>query len=1354
MSKFIIKIFFLLFGMFLINNCYSQKKITFFEDDVKILSVDNLKSNNVLITLRFNEINFSDFIVNNNIFTKLTIKGFNKSYSTGEPDLPTFVKLISVPKDIDLSISILHTDTAIFNLSDIGIHNVIKPAVHSISKKNNEDSVVYKKGIAYNTDKYTQNSIVELKEVGINRDSKFYELTYSPVSYNAVRNRIITYNSVKVKIINNNSSFNIKTYNLFKSYKSTIKTEITTLNNTYVIVSPQKYKDTLQPFVLWKKQQGFNVVEAYIGEHILSNDKSEIKRYLRDLYENPPNNQQPLKYLLIIGDVLDIPSWNGTTESHITDLYYAEFTNDFLPELYYGRLSVSTVEQLKNIIDKILFVEKGLGDKDYQNKHLLISGVDEDHASVYGNGMINYYLKYYTLDNFGVTNNYYLYGSGSAITSDNIKAKQYILNDFTEGTGIVYYTAHCNASGWVNPEFKISDIDNVNNIDKYPVIISNCCESYKFNTNSFGEEIVRAKGKGAVAYIGATDYTYWDEDYYWGVGFVSDITSSPDYENTGLGAFDSWFHTHDEDDNNKSYNIAQIVNAGNMSVQSSTSQHKDYYWEVYQIMGDPSFIPVKYKLPKILANYNKKLKVGQDSIVVTTQKNAIVSLSQNGKMLDVNITNNNGECKLKFEALDIIGDKCLELVVSLPDYNTLIDSLDIIASDDAYLVYKDFVINRDKIKYGDTINIALEIENMGNKPASNVTAVFNSNSKWLVNTVDGYKMSIGDVNPNTVIITDNYLQIIIKDTTPNDTTINIYATIDYNGNTNCDAELKLNVNSPDMSIVDYDIDKTGEGNLDEVIDTNEIVNIDFYISNLGNVQVSNTTLEIISPDNKLLTVLSNKENIGGFDVGEVKSVPIKVVGGENIFPGTKIDLKYKMTAGINNILKYTGDISVMLGKEPEYNMSNDTVEIVSGYFYDSGGSSGKYGIQESYIITFIPHIKSQGVMVTFPEFELESSNTNNCYDELSVFNGMDINSPLIGEFCGKNIDDIYSQNKQGALTFRFTSDNSVTKKGWVGYISSSEKYDVTLKITDGVNLIDSAFVKFGYDVDTSLNGEVKFNNILGNKTKYYTIVKKGYLNFTDTIGRINTDTTITVLIKELPNVCFSVYDGLKPLDSVKVIFDNRELLTNSNGYVNFKKTDLGTKKFYTQAKGYIDTLAFITVTSTNACYNLQLRKGPFYKIKFIVSDRYEYLTKVSIEFSGRKVFTNLNGEVVIDSIYSANYKYIIYKNGYDTIQGGINIDRDTIKQIFLEKHLSVESGIYNLPYKIYPNPVLSSNEFYIKSIKDIDELKMFNYAGVLVLKYGGLPQELSVSTVNIKSGIYILQMKVGDRFYFEKIIIK
>lgn len=117
-------------------------------------------------------------------------------------------------------------------------------------------------------------------------------------------------------------------------------------------------------------------------------------------------------------------------------------------------------------------------------------------------------------------------------------------------------------------------------------------------------------------------------------------------------------------------------------------------------------------------------------------------------------------------------------------------------------------------------------------------------------------------------------------------------------------------------------------------------------------------------------------------------------------------------------------------------------------FVDDGGPAN-YADFGNYVRTICPSAPGEIVQVTFLEFNVEESGPTSCWDALYVYDGPNVTSPLInsgftstnwpplpnpygpGGFCGTNLPGPFtSSDPSGCLTFRFFSDNIITRPGW------------------------------------------------------------------------------------------------------------------------------------------------------------------------------------------------------------------------------------------------------------------------------------------------------------------------------------
>ncbi len=118
-----------------------------------------------------------------------------------------------------------------------------------------------------------------------------------------------------------------------------------------------------------------------------------------------------------------------------------------------------------------------------------------------------------------------------------------------------------------------------------------------------------------------------------------------------------------------------------------------------------------------------------------------------------------------------------------------------------------------------------------------------------------------------------------------------------------------------------------------------------------------------------------------------------------------------------------------------YIMSNTTVNTCFAMFYDTGGPNGNYSSSESLTMTFLPSSAGSNIQASFTSFNTESG-----YDYLYIYDGTNISAPQFpgSPFHGGNSPGfVEATNSAGAITFRFTSDSSVTRPGWEAQISCS-----------------------------------------------------------------------------------------------------------------------------------------------------------------------------------------------------------------------------------------------------------------------------------------------------------------------------
>jgi len=141
----------------------------------------------------------------------------------------------------------------------------------------------------------------------------------------------------------------------------------------------------------------------------------------------------------------------------------------------------------------------------------------------------------------------------------------------------------------------------------------------------------------------------------------------------------------------------------------------------------------------------------------------------------------------------------------------------------------------------------------------------------------------------------------------------------------------------------------------------------------------------------------------------------------------------RTNCGGSNQSAWVGPISFYTGVLDVVNLNGTTnggsLTTCFAKFYDSGGPTAPYTNNESYTYTFVPTTAGSKLKAVFNSFALENN-----YDFLSIYNGTTATAAnLVGTYTNAQIvagQTFFSTATGGELTFRFTSDVSVTPAGW------------------------------------------------------------------------------------------------------------------------------------------------------------------------------------------------------------------------------------------------------------------------------------------------------------------------------------
>jgi hypothetical protein len=453
-----------------------------------------------------------------------------------------------------------------------------------------------------------------------------------PVSYNPKSGRVKLYSDIRVRV-NLTGSDRSTTESMLSRYASPPFEELCqdlfinystyadmlkglpTLPIGYLIIVHNDFQSQVTPLADWKTKKGFHVTVANFPS---GTSTATIKNYISDAYNNWPI---PPSYVLFFGDVDFIPTYTGTASGTATDLYYVKMDGDAFADIGRARLPARTVSEATDMVNKLLYYENPTStDLEWMRHECFIASYDNYQIS---EGTHRYVIQNYLLRNGIIVDTLWeRLGANTAQITASINA----------GKSVVCYSGHGSTIGWATGPYGQTNIRNLSNLDEYPFVLSHACLTGSFNqTECFGETWVKVPNKGGIAFWGASNYTYWDEDdilekRMFQAAFVETCYSIVSMTDKAL-----WY-------------LYDYYGGGGLS---------QYYLDAYNVLGEPSVDLRTHVADSLSVSYPASIFQGSNAVTITVQKSgsvpvygALVCLYKQGDVFETGYTDVNGEVTL------------------------------------------------------------------------------------------------------------------------------------------------------------------------------------------------------------------------------------------------------------------------------------------------------------------------------------------------------------------------------------------------------------------------------------------------------------------------------------------------------------------------------------------------------------------------------------------------------------------------------------------------------------------------------------------------------------------------------------
>lgn len=530
----------------------------------------------------------------NPIFDNPDGRIFNEDFyshpsETGVPDLPVLSKSIELPFANSYNLEIINTKSYAAQLGENGLPASIPLRAPEVEKSNPQQSAETEGESASELEGPFPADPAQLVQSFVVRGHQVGQLQLWPVVLNQDGQTVEIFEEITFRIhieqadlnltASRSSSFSSPVFDKLLSPKilnysegTSIQSDRSKGNEPILVIAPDAFIGTLDALVNLKENQGHPVTLAALST--TGSTAESIKSYISNAYHNWPS---PPTYVILVGDVNNgansMPAFTGLSSETVTDLYYGTVDgNDWIPDIFVGRLPARDTNQLTTMINNLSAYNNLTGTEPWVKKAAFLASNDSNYWD-FAEATQNYVISTHTQPD-GYTGTF---PSSPQAGGDKLYAVTYnagnaqVVNAINNRRALISYTGHGSRTSWGGPSYSQSNIRNINHTGSFSIVTSFACITGDFNTTeSFGETWLLQPNKGAVAFIGSSSSSFWGPDDILERAMMDSLYSGLDYANV-VGSF--------------RFNGLMAVEASRPGTGTAQSR---YYWESYNLLGDPS----------------------------------------------------------------------------------------------------------------------------------------------------------------------------------------------------------------------------------------------------------------------------------------------------------------------------------------------------------------------------------------------------------------------------------------------------------------------------------------------------------------------------------------------------------------------------------------------------------------------------------------------------------------------------------------------------------------------------------------------------------------------------------------------